>query len=289
MKRYIALAAVLFALVLPALSQDWIRTGTGVGGEKIRLAVADFKVPSAEAAALDKTFNAVLFNDLYQAGIFDMVSKSFYPLAAVGAPADVHLDAWARLRLTLRCWLLATLRSAGNTPGAGLALRRKESAESRRCWPSSIASSATDDNARLIAHRFADEIIFRLGGGSLRHRRNQDLLRQRSQRHTKKSGKWTTMARGSTRSRGSTPSRCRTPRLAGQFARCLPCVPQGRSKYRDVLARPRPAGDQFPHFGGDNLFSRVVSDGTRTSPFLLPAPAILRFTVSDPMETISNA
>ena len=37
------LSAVLFVLVLPALSQDWIRTGTGVGGEKIvsRIQLAD--------------------------------------------------------------------------------------------------------------------------------------------------------------------------------------------------------------------------------------------------------
>ncbi len=35
----------------------------------------------------------------------------------------------------------------------------------RRCWASNIAKQANDANARLIAHRFADEIIFRLGGG----------------------------------------------------------------------------------------------------------------------------
>ncbi len=34
-----------------------------------------------------------------------------------------------------------------------------------KCWASSTAKSATEDNARIIAHRFADEIIFRLGGG----------------------------------------------------------------------------------------------------------------------------
>ena len=50
MKRFAALSAVLFALVLPALSQDWIRTGTGVGGEKIRLAVPDFKIVERRAA-----------------------------------------------------------------------------------------------------------------------------------------------------------------------------------------------------------------------------------------------
>src|ERR1700687_2371218 len=89
--------ALVFALAPPALSQDWIRTGTGVGGEKIRLAVPDFKIASADAQStpLNKTFNAVLFNDLFQAGIFDLFPKSFYPLAAIGGPADAHLDVWA--------------------------------------------------------------------------------------------------------------------------------------------------------------------------------------------------
>ena len=97
MKRFAVLSAVLFMFMLPALSQDWIRTGTGVGGEKIRIAVPEFKLSSADpqSAPLDKTFNAVLFNDLSQAGIFDMVSKSFYPLGEIGVPADARLDVWA--------------------------------------------------------------------------------------------------------------------------------------------------------------------------------------------------
>ncbi len=46
MKRF---AALIISLVLPlphsgAPAQDWIRTGTGLGVEKIRLAVPDFKL-----------------------------------------------------------------------------------------------------------------------------------------------------------------------------------------------------------------------------------------------------
>ena len=165
MKRLVALSAILFALVLPALSQDWIRTGTGVGGEKIRLAVADFKVPSAEAAALDKTFNAVLFNDLYQAGIFDMVSKSFYPLAAIGAPADVHLDAWGAPPPNAAMLAFGNLAvSAGTLQVQGWLFDVKNQ-QNPQVLAKQYRESATDDNARLIAHRFADEIIFRLGGG----------------------------------------------------------------------------------------------------------------------------
>src|SRR5271157_6077915 len=76
--------------------QDWIRTGTGLGVEKIRLAVPDFKLTTGVAGAqgLDLTFNATLWNDLAGAGIFDMVGKSFYPMAPPGAPQDVRLADW---------------------------------------------------------------------------------------------------------------------------------------------------------------------------------------------------
>ncbi len=125
MKRFAILSAICFALVLPAVSQDWIRTGTGVGGEKIRLAVPDFAIAGADtqSAALDKTFNAVLFNDLFQAGIFDMVSKSFYPLGAIGAPADAHLDVWGAPPPKRRdARLRQPRRQRRNPSSAGLAL-----------------------------------------------------------------------------------------------------------------------------------------------------------------------
>src|SRR3974390_2624717 len=91
-------AAILFALFLLTSSnifpQDWIRTGTGLGVEKIRLAVPDFKLVAndPQTQSLAATFNTTLWNDLQFAGIFDMVSKSFYPMSIPGAPQDVHLS-----------------------------------------------------------------------------------------------------------------------------------------------------------------------------------------------------
>ncbi len=59
----------------PALAQDWIRTGTGLGVERIRIAVPEFKASNQDArnAELLKTFNDTLWNDLTNAGIFEMV------------------------------------------------------------------------------------------------------------------------------------------------------------------------------------------------------------------------
>ena len=45
--------------------------------------------------ALLKIFNDTLWNDLDNAGILDMASKSFYPLQQPAVPGDVKLDAWA--------------------------------------------------------------------------------------------------------------------------------------------------------------------------------------------------
>jgi TolB protein len=167
MKRFAALSAILFALVLPALSQDWIRTGTGVGGEKIRLAVPDFKIASADSqsGALNKTFNAVLFNDLSQAGIFDMVSKSFYPLGAIGGPADAHLDVWAAPPPNTAMLAFGSLGANAGTLQVQGWLFDVKNVQNPQVLAKQYREAATDDNARLIAHRFADEIIFRLGGG----------------------------------------------------------------------------------------------------------------------------
>ena len=55
-------AAVLFLLLAaaPSLAQDWIKTGTGLGMEKVRLAVPDFKPSTSDAKNADllKVFNA---------------------------------------------------------------------------------------------------------------------------------------------------------------------------------------------------------------------------------------
>src|SRR6266478_6662008 len=89
--------ATLFLLAATSTAQDWIRTGTGLGVEKVRLAASDFKSSTTDPknAELLKTFNDVLWNDLDNAGIFDLVSKSFYPLQEPGQPSEVNFPAWS--------------------------------------------------------------------------------------------------------------------------------------------------------------------------------------------------
>ncbi len=98
-RQFTALFAIAFVFALAATSsaQDWIRTGTGLGVEKVRLAAADFKPSTQDAKNADllKTFDSTLWNDLDNAGIFALVSKSFYPVQTPGQPAEVKFADWA--------------------------------------------------------------------------------------------------------------------------------------------------------------------------------------------------
>src|SRR5271157_3677253 len=87
--------AVLAAI--PATAQDWIRTGSNLGNERIRLAAADFKPGSndPQTPALKAAFDTTLFNDLNNAGIFDLVSKSMIPPAMPGSPREIDLAQWS--------------------------------------------------------------------------------------------------------------------------------------------------------------------------------------------------
>src|SRR5215472_8022250 len=98
MKRNFALGSLVLLLASTSLiAQDWIRTGTGLGVEKVRLAVPDFRQATADSTNqnLATVFNATLWSDLLSAGIFEMVSKSYYPLAVPGMPQDVKPGEWS--------------------------------------------------------------------------------------------------------------------------------------------------------------------------------------------------
>jgi TolB protein len=163
-----ALILLTLLLITTALSaQDWVRTGSGLGVEKVKLAVPDFKASSGDPqnTALLKAFNDTLWNDLDNSGIVELVSKSFYPLQIPSQPTEVTFGIWnspppnaamlafgnagvANGKLTVLGWLYDVKNTA-----SPLVLGKQYS------------DVPTDDAARLIAHKFADEIIFRLGGG----------------------------------------------------------------------------------------------------------------------------
>lgn len=167
MKRFPAIVALILLLTVGLSAQDWIRTGTGLGVEKIRLAAADFKTITTDSGTqnLAMTFNTTLQNDLGNAGIFEMVSRSFFPLSIPGAPQEVKLAEWSSPPPNAGMLVFGNLSVEGGYLNVQGWLYDTKNTQSPQVLGKQYREQATDENARLIAHRFADEIIFRLGGG----------------------------------------------------------------------------------------------------------------------------
>ena len=110
-------------------------------------------------------FNDTLWNDLDNAGIFDMVSKSFYPVALPGNPTDVKFDAWNTPPPNAAMLAFGNLGATGNNLTVQGWLYDVKNITSPQVLGKQYTDAATSDAARKTAHKFADEIIFRLGGG----------------------------------------------------------------------------------------------------------------------------
>ena len=169
MKRHTAILLTLFVLfVITSLpAQDWIRTGTGLGVEKIRLAAPDFKMVTSDSGTqnLALTFNVTFNSDLQNAGIFEMVARSFYPLSVPGAPQEVHVADWGNPPPNASMLAFGNLGVTGGFLSVQGWLYDTKNAQSPQVLGKQYREQATEENARIIAHRFADEIILRLGGG----------------------------------------------------------------------------------------------------------------------------
>lgn len=156
-----------WVLAVSSFAQDWVRTGSGLGVEKVRLAVADFKAANADPqnAPFLKTFDDTLWNDLDNSGVVDLVSKSFYPLQVPGQPTDVTASAWSSPPPNAAMLAFGNLAVAGGKVVVQGWLYDVKNNASPQVLGKQYMDVPTDDAVRLIAHKFADEIIFRLGGG----------------------------------------------------------------------------------------------------------------------------
>ena len=88
----------LIAQVPRAAAQGTVKLEINMGQERPRVAAADFKAATADpqSAPLNTVFNQTLWNDLDNAGIFEMVAKSFYPSSQQpGQPGELNAKAWS--------------------------------------------------------------------------------------------------------------------------------------------------------------------------------------------------
>jgi TolB protein len=163
----IALLILALAVSLFARAQDNIFTGTNSGANSIRIAVADFK-PSggdAQTAQFRQTFDATLYADLATAGHFDIVSKSLMPAGSPGAPAEIQLPGYANAPSSASFVAFGSLGVTGGRLITSGYLFDTKNAQYPQVLAKQYNEEASDDSARQVAHRFADEIILRLGGG----------------------------------------------------------------------------------------------------------------------------
>lgn len=165
----LSLFVLLAFLVLagPANAQDWVRTGTNLGAQRIRLAVASFNpaTPGTETNLLKATFDSVLFNDLENAGIFDMVSKSMAPPLMPANPQQINLAQWAAPPSNAAMVAFGSFSAANNQIVVYGWLYDAKNPGAPQILGKQYQEVATQENARHIAHEFADAIITRLGGG----------------------------------------------------------------------------------------------------------------------------
>jgi TolB protein len=155
----------LAAAQLPA--QDWVHTGTNLGNDRIRIAAADFKLGGADpqTPAMKAAFDATLYSDLGSAGIFDLVSKSLAPLTTPGSPQEINLSQWSAAPANAAMVAFGSLSAANGRLVVYGWLFDARNTVSPQVLAKQYNEAASQDSARTIAHRFADEIILRLGGG----------------------------------------------------------------------------------------------------------------------------
>jgi TolB protein len=161
----VSLLLTCLPICLPA--QDWVHTGTNLGNDRIRIAAADFKPvgQDPQTPALKAAFDATLYSDLNSAGIFDLVSKSLIPQTTPGSPQEINLAQWSAAPSNAAMVAFGALSATNGRLVVYGWLFDTRNAASPQVLGKQYNEIANQDMARTVAHRFADEIILRLGGG----------------------------------------------------------------------------------------------------------------------------
>ena len=164
--RLLALAAVLFSVASCANAQDWnkltVRNDNNSGGP--RIAVANFKPQSADAVALKHTFDTVLYSDLVASGALDVVPKDMMPAAMPGFPAEVSLAQYTAAPASAAFLAFGNVNTTNGRILVNGFLDDANNTQYPQIFAKQYNEQASEDEARQIAHRFADEIIARLSG-----------------------------------------------------------------------------------------------------------------------------
>jgi len=164
-RSVLVLLLLAFSANLAAHAQDIFGEANKAPGDRTRVAVANFKPASAGTDALKATFDTTLYNDLANAGIFDMVSKSIAPPITPGSPAEMNLAQWSAAPVAAAMVAFGSLGVTAGRVAVNGYLFDVKNPQYPQVLAQQYNEDASEDSARQIAHRFADQIILRLGGG----------------------------------------------------------------------------------------------------------------------------
>jgi len=158
------IASLLVCIPYYFSQQAQVKTGTETG-VRARLAVADFQLRSSDPqlASMTRIFNEVLWNDLDMSGVFELVPKSFYPVKLPAQPQEVIYEHWQSNEVK------AQDLAYGNSSvdrGQFVAECRLVDVSTQESIAGLRYRVAPDEpGVRTAAHKFADEIVLKIGGG----------------------------------------------------------------------------------------------------------------------------
>lgn len=160
---------VALAAFLPSGPAEGLQINTGInrGNPSIRMAVPEFQAQSSDAnfTKLTQEFNSVLWNDLDNAGIFDLVSKSYYPLKPLASPSDVAFDQWANPPVGTQMLVFGKTEITNSNLVVTGYLYDVKNPSNPSVLAKRFVATLDEISTRETAHRFANEIVQTLGGG----------------------------------------------------------------------------------------------------------------------------
>jgi TolB protein len=137
--------------------------------QEIILAVPDLILQNPEQATemadVLRTLNQVVWDDLKFAGCFTLASKSFYPPQPIRNSQALDYDAWRDLPFKVSYLSSGTVKFVG---GSSVHVTFQAFDMIGRSFVFGDEISGDKSNIRSIAHRWADELVYRLTAGASR-------------------------------------------------------------------------------------------------------------------------
>lgn len=171
-RRFMMVILVLpVLLLLPRTDRgqqpQWFETGINRGAPSVRIAVSELRAQSTDErlVSLTQVFNPVLWNDLDNSGILELISKSYYPVTPVQNPQDVVFNGWADPPVSAQMLVFGKTEVINQNLVITAYLYDVRNPTNPTVLAKRYVATLNQVSTREAAHRFANEIIQTLGGG----------------------------------------------------------------------------------------------------------------------------